>query len=255
MSRIPIALQLYTVRQEMAEDPKETIRAVAEIGYKGVEGGTPQGMSGKEFLELLDDCDLTLIGGGISPAELHGDLQKLVDRCGELGIDTLMTGVIGEVRKADGDWKSVVSQLSEGCIRASEQGLRILYHNHAFELESKVDGICGLDYLLSTIPATAIQAELDTYWVQVGGEDPVAYIHKYAGRLPRLHIKDLAAPPADQECPFAEVGHGILDWDGIFEAAPQAGVEWYVVEQDRWTRPPLESARMSFEYLKSRGMT
>ena len=133
-------------------------------------------------------------------------------------------------------------------------GFVILYHNHAFEFEDKVDGQYGLDYLFDTIPETDIQAELDTYWVQVGGEDPVAYINKYAGRLPRLHIKDRAPAPADEECPFAEVGHGILDWDGIFAAAPAADVEWYVVEQDRCARSPLESARMSLEYLRSRDM-
>jgi len=254
MSRIPIGLQLYTVRQEMAQDPVATIKAVAEMGYEGVEGGTPSGMSSKEYLSLLDDCGLELIGGGTSPAELRDDLQKVVDRCGELGINSLMTGIGGELRAADNDWKRVVADLGEGCAKAAEAGLQILYHNHAFEFETKVDGMYGLDYLLATIPADAIQAELDVYWVQTGGEDPVKYINKYAGRLPRIHIKDRAASPADQECPFAEIGQGILDWDAIFDAAPSAGIAWYVVEQDRWIRPPLESAKMSVEYLKSRGM-
>ena len=254
MSRIPIGLQLYTVRQEMAQDPVGTIKAVAEIGYEGVEGGTPEGMSSKEYLSLLDDCGLKLIGGGVSPADLRDDLQKVVDRCGELGINSLMTGIGGELRAADGDWKRVVADLGEGCAKAAEAGLQILYHNHAFEFEAKVDGMYGLDYLLTTIPADAIQAELDVYWVEAGGEDPVKYINKYAGRLPRIHIKDRAPSPADQECPFAEIGQGILDWDAIFDAAPGAGVAWYVVEQDRWIRPPLESAKMSVEYLKSRGM-
>ena len=97
--------------------------------------------------------------------------------------------------------------------------------------------------------------KLDTYWVHMGGEDPLAYIRKYASRLAYLHLKDRTAPPGDETCPFAEVGQGVLAWSGIFTAAEAAGVEWYIVEQDRCTRPPLESARMSFEYLKSRGMT
>ena len=251
MSRIPIGLQLYTVRQELANDPKGTIRAVAEIGYEGVEGGPPAGMSNRDYLSLLSDCGLRLIGGGTSSAALRENLQEVVERCHELGINRLMTGIGGELRKADGDWKRVVAELGEGCVKAAEAGLQVLYHNHAFEFETKVDGMYGLDYLLSAIPASAIGAELDTYWVQTGGEDPVAYIRKYAGRLPHLHIKDRAAPPADETCPFAEVGHGILDWDSIFTAAEAAGVEWYIVEQDRCTRPPLESARLSFTYLKS----
>ena len=108
--------------------------------------------------------------------------------------------------------------------------------------------------MLSTIPATAIGAEIDTYWVDAGGEDPVAYIEKYADRLPFLHIKDRTKGPDHEVCPFAEVGRGTLEWDSIFAAAASAGIEWYIVEQDRWQRPPLECARLSFEFLKSKGI-
>jgi len=254
MENIPVALQLYTVREQLAEDPVATIQAVAEIGYTGVEGGAPGGMSNRDYLELLSDNGLTLIGGGVNPAELRENLSEVVDQSGELGITYLMTGVGGELRKSDNDWKTVVAQLAEGCAKASEAGLKVLYHNHAFEFESKVDGMYGLDYLFETIPALDIGAELDVYWVQVGGEDPIAYIQKYVDRSPRLHIKDRTPPPDDEACPFAEVGHGTLDWDGIFSAAGDTNVEWYVVEQDRWTRPPIECARMSFEFLKSRDM-
>jgi len=254
MARIPIGLQLYTVRDDMAEDPAGTIRAVAEMGYEGVEGGPPGEMSNKDFLDLLNANGLKLTGGGVSPKELREDLQSVVDRCGELGINTLMTGIGGELRERDGDWKAVVADLGEGCAKAAEAGLRVCYHNHAFEYEQKVDDMYGLDYLFATIPDTAIQAELDAYWVKTGGEDPVAYIRKYAGRLPRLHVKDRAPAPDDETCPFTEVGQGTLDWDAIFPAAEEAGVEWYIVEQDRCTRPPVESARMSIEYLKGRGM-
>lgn len=254
MGRIPVGLQLYTVRQEFAEDPKGTIKAVAEMGYEGVEGGAPPGMSNKEFVALLDDCGLKMTGTGTSVGELQGDLQKVVDSCGELGTNTLMLGIAGELGQAGGDWKSVVAELGDACAKAAEAGLCILYHNHAFEFEAKVDGMYGLDYIYATIPAEAIQAEIDTYWVKTGGEDPAEYIKKYAGRLPRLHIKDQTPPPDDKKCPFAEVGQGTLDWDGIFAASENAGIEWYLVEQDNWIRPPIEAARMSIEYLKSRGM-
>jgi sugar phosphate isomerase/epimerase len=246
---------LYTVRFELDERPEETIKAIAEIGYRGVEGGPPKGMSNKAYLKLLADHGLTMIGGGTSPEELADNLDQVIETCSELGIDTLITGIGGTLQKKDNDWKTVVAELGQACARAADAGLRILYHNHAFEFEATVDGMYGLDYLFSTIPATAIGAELDTYWVQTGGEDPVAYIRKYANRLPRLHIKDRTPPPDDAECPFAEIGQGILDWDDIFAAAQEAGIEWYIVEQDNWIRPSLESARMSFDYLKSRGMT
>ena len=254
MGRIPIGLQLHTVREQLAEDGAGTLKKVADIGYEGVEGGPPPGMSNQEYVARLDDLGLTVVGGGCKPADLREDLDAVVEKCGELGINTLMTGIGGEVRKEGADWKASISALGEGCAKAAEAGLRILYHNHAFEFETEVDGMYGLDYLYSSIPDSAIGAEIDVYWVDAGGEDPVTYINKYADRMPYLHIKDRTPEPDHETCPFAEVGHGVLNWDSIFAAAEAADIEWYLVEQDRWQRHPIESARMSFEYLKSRGM-
>ncbi|MDE0022041.1 MAG: sugar phosphate isomerase/epimerase [Candidatus Poribacteria bacterium] len=258
MANIPIGIQLYTVRDQLAKEPKETLKAVADIGYAGVEGGPPGGMDAQAFLETLDDLGMTLIGGGCSSAELRENIEGVAERSKALGVTRLMTGVGGELRRLNNDWKRVTELLAEGCANAAEAGLEILYHNHAFELEGKVavngGETTGLDYMLENIPAEHMGAELDTYWIQTGGYDPGAYIRKYAGRLPHLHIKDRAPAPDDAQCPFAEIGHGILDWDDIFESAEKSGVEWLIVEQDRCVRPPIESARLSFEYLKSRGM-
>ncbi len=254
MANIPIGLQLHTVREQLAEDPVATIQAVAEIGYAGVEGGSPGKMTTEEYTKLLADNGLKLIGGGAQADELRNHLPDVVDRCNQLGIRYLMTGIARALRQEGKDWETAVAELAEGCANAAGAGLKVLYHNHAFEFETKVQGIYGLDYLMKTIPASDIGSELDVYWVQAGGEDPIAYIQKYADRLPLLHIKDMAPSSEQETCPFAEIGHGILDWDGIFAAAESTDVEWYIVEQDRCIRPPMESARMSFEYLKSRGM-
>lgn len=251
MSKIPVALQLYTVREQLAKDPVGTIKAVAKIGYQGVEGKPPQGMSAQEFRSVLDECGLKLIAIGGDPIS---NLPGLIEDSRSLGTDAVMLGLGGVVRKHNGDWKRAVADLAEACAKGTEAGLVFAYHNHAFEYETKVDGVYALDCIFNSIPASQLEAELDVYWVKTGGEDPVAYIRKYAGRMRRLHLKDRSAPPADQDCPFAELGQGILDWDGIFAAASEAGVQWYVVEQDRCTRPPLESARMSFEFLQARGI-
>ena len=252
MAKIPVGLQIYTVREQMAEDPVATLKAVADIGYAGVEGGTPSGMTTDDFLAVLSDTGMQVIGGGASAADLQNDIQKVVDNCGALGINTVMMGFGGNL--SESEWRTSVAGLAKGCANAAANGIRVLYHNHAHELEQKVGDEACLDYLLSNIPASDIGAELDVYWVKTGGEDPGEYIRKYAGRTPFLHIKDRAPSPADEECPFAEVGHGILDWDDIFTSAEaQPGVEWYIVEQDRWTRPPIESARLSFEFLASQG--
>ncbi len=256
MARIPIGIQLYTVRDQMAEKPAETIAAIARMGYEGVEGGPPKGMGNAEFKKLLADNGLKHVSGGTSFADLKDNLAKTLDSCAELGIDTLMIGWIkNEVDKRGGDWTKLVPELKDVCARAAEAGLRILYHNHAYEFEMKVGDRYALDYIYDNIPAEHLKAQIDTYWVKTGGEDPVAYVRKYAQRIPLLHIKDRAPKPQDETCPFAEIGHGVLDWDGIFAAAQGGAIEWYLVEQDRWTRPSLESAGMSIEYLRRRGMT
>lgn len=254
MSKIPVGIQLYTVRELYKNDPVDTLKALAEIGYQGVEGGPAAGMSNADFLAVLKDCGLTLVGGGTGVGALRDDVEKVAADCRELGINTLMLGIAGELREHDNDWKKVVADLATACEKATAAGLRILYHNHAFEFETKVDGMYGLDYIFETIPAQHIQAEIDVYWVKTGGEDPVKYIERYAGRMPFLHIKDRTPPPGDEDNPFAEVGSGILDWDAIFDAAGKAGIEWYLVEQDRCNGNPLDSARQSFAFLKEKGL-
>ena len=120
MARIPIALQLYSVREDCDKDLPGVLSAVAKMGYEGVEGGAPSGMSNKEFVALLKDHNLKLASSGASTAELQDDLQKVVDRCGELGTNLLMIGIGGEIRQSGGDWKGVVAKLGESCAKAAE---------------------------------------------------------------------------------------------------------------------------------------
>jgi sugar phosphate isomerase/epimerase len=114
----------------------------------------------------------------------------------------------------------------------------------------EVDGEYGLDILYANSDPRWVQAELDTYWIQHGGENPTAYIKKYEGRAPLIHIKDMAN---DAGRSFAEVGAGILDWPSIFHAAEAGGAVAYIVEQDTCPGDPLDSIRISIENLKQWG--
>lgn len=97
---------------------------------------------------------------------------------------------------------------------------------------------------------TLVQFELDVYWVTLAGYDPIALIHRLEGRLPLVHLKDMASDPTRT---FAEVGHGTLDFPALLAAGDEVGVVGYIVEQDQCTRPPLESVQMSLDYLHSIG--
>ena len=151
-------------------------------------------------------------------------------------------------------WKTTAalfSRLGQLCRTA---GIQFTYHNHNSEFRV-FDDVPGYDLLLRESDLDLVKMQMDCFWVTFAGRDPVDYFHRYPGRFPLLHIKDLKPgyPPTTGEFegnPFTEVGRGVIDWKRIFAAAPTAGVQHYYVEQDMWDRPSLESARISAEYLK-----
>ena len=147
----------------------------------------------------------------------------------------------------------------------------MLYHNHDFEFE-KIDGKYALDVLYETVPAEYLQTELDTCWVNVGGEDPAGYIKKYSGRSPVVHLKDFVGGKSDnmyeligiesekkesdaQAFEFRPVGSGRQDFPGILAASEAAGAQWVVVEQDSPSMglSPMESIEKSRNYLRTLG--
>jgi sugar phosphate isomerase/epimerase len=153
---------------------------------------------------------------------------------------------------------------------AAKHGLIMLYHNHEFEFV-KIDGKYGLDIMYDTVPASALQTELDVCWVNVGGETPADYVRKYTGRAPVVHLKDFSgkkdenmyeliglekkAPSRPDGFEFRPVGYGLQDMPSVLAAAEDAGAKWVVVEQDRPSlgKKPLECAAMSRHYLSTLG--
>ena len=246
MSDPAIALQLYTVRDVLKEDYVGGLKQVKGIGYDAVElaGGMPY--DGPRAKEILDDIGLRAVAMHVDLRELEGNLQKWIDFSSALGTHDLICPYLPEERrKTREDWLALASLLDRIGAACREQGKRLSYHNHSFEFVD-LDGQYALDLLYERTSAHNLYAELDTYWVKHGGEDPVAYVRKYAGRIPILHVKDMAG---DEGRSFAEVGSGILDWPAIHRASLQAGVEWYCVEQDVCQRPSMESARLSLQYI------
>jgi sugar phosphate isomerase/epimerase len=248
MARIPVGLQVYTVRNELAQDFVGTLRKVAEIGYEGVEVGPPPGMSARELRSLLDDLGLGTPGGHAGLNQLETDLPRVVETAHELGAKFVTVSSIPESRRSDAEgWRAAARAMNDVGAQLAQHGLTLCYHNHSFEFR-KFDGEYGLDILYANSDPRYVQAQLDTYWVRHGGEDPAAYIRKYSGRAPLIHIKDMAPDGS-----FAEIGEGALDWPDIFAASEEGGAVWYLVEQDTCRRPPLESIRVSLENLRRMG--
>jgi sugar phosphate isomerase/epimerase len=252
MAKIPVGVQLYTVRNETAKDFLGTLKQVAAIGYAGVEFAGHGGLSAADMKAALNDLGLRPVGSHVGIDILRADLKSVIDYHVAIGAPRIIIPWLPEQLRPGGDgWTTLCAEIpimGRACVDA---GLEFCYHNHDFEF-TLVDGIPALDKLYGETDPSLLKAELDLYWVTIAGRSPVEYINKYAGRVVSLHIKDMT-PGADPT--YAEVGEGIIDWMPIFAAADNAGVKWYVVEHDDPQKyPPLESITRSFASFKKWGM-
>ena len=132
-----------------------------------------------------------------------------------------------------------------------DAGLTFSYHNHSFELE-RFDGRTGLDILREESDPAVFSFEVDTYWIQHGGGNPVSWLDKLGDRMCIVHLKDLSMDGSKQ-C-FAEVGEGNLEWGPILAACKRAQIEWYLIEQDTCPGDPFESLGLSLRNLRAMGL-
>jgi len=250
MAQIPIALQLYTLRNETARDFVGTLREVAKIGYAGVEFAGTGGLRPAELKSLLTDLNLRVAGNHTGLDALEGNLNAALDDTQAIGCEFVVCPYLPEERRQNADgYRALAEVLNRAGAACKRRGLQLCYHNHAFEFQ-RFDGQYALDILYSATDPDLVKGELDTYWIQLGGVDPAGYIRQYAGRCPLIHLKDMAA---DAQRSFAEVGAGTMDWPAIFAAAEEGGARWYIVEQDTCPGPPLQSVTTSLQNLRKMG--
>lgn len=240
---LPIALQLYTVRDETARDFPGTLRQVAALGYPAVEFAGYGGLSGGEMASLLRDTGLQAAATHVAVAALDADLEGQIDYCLAIGCQYLVVpGLRPEERE---DVQGLAERLNRFGQRCRERGLTLGYHNHDWEFAER-DGGRFIDLLLDNTEAELVVLELDAYWAAYAGVDPIDYLRRRSGRVALIHLKDMTA---DRE--FAEVGDGTLDIPAISGAAREAGARWFIVENDAPRIPSLESARRSLENLQA----
>lgn len=256
MTKIPVGIQLYTLRDETSLDFIGTLKKVADIGFQVVEFAGYGDLPAKELKKVLDDLGLAVSSShvGLSyldPEKLKTQVAYQIEYNKEIGSEYIVTPY------APLDKITTMSELQpyvdafryvgEECQRA---GMGYAYHNHQFEF-NKIDDTFILDHIFEAVGADLLQAELDLYWVKKAGLDPKSYLKQYKGRCPIVHIKDMTA---DERGFFAEVGRGIINYPAIFEIAESIGIKYYLVEQDQCERPPLDSIKISMDYLRSIGI-
>jgi sugar phosphate isomerase/epimerase len=265
----PIAVQVYSVRDDASADLRATLEKIKALGYDGVEFAGLYGNSPADIKAMCEEIGLVPLSAHVPFIDMLKDPVGVLTQYAEIGCKYVAVPyLVPEHRPGHPNFPYVVEFINIICKTAKALGLQMLYHNHDFEF-MKLDGKYALDILYDTISPDLLKTELDTCWVNVGGENPAEYLKKYTGRAPVLHLKDFfgeksddmyeligidkKAPTRPSGFEFRPVGAGLQNFPAILEAAKEAGTEWVVVEQDKATMglTPMESIAKSIEYLKT----
>ena len=271
---LPVAVQLYSVRDEMEADFYGTIKKMKELGYAGVEFAGLFGQNPSEIKAFCDEIGIVPISAHVPYYDMLADPEKVLADYAEIGCKYVAVPYLTEeCRPGTDGFSATVEGIRKIAEAAKKLGIQLLYHNHDFEFV-KIDGKYALDVLYSTIPADLLKTEVDTCWVNVAGVNPAEYILSYTGRSPVVHLKDFRMSgkktgalykligidddeeQEDQDAfSFMPVGYGIQNMPAILDASVKAGAEWVVVEQDNPEKgnTPLNSVKLSREYLSSLG--
>jgi sugar phosphate isomerase/epimerase len=266
-------LQLYTIRDELARDPRETLAAVAAAGFEEVElvlagQRSVYGLSARELKDVLDGAGLRAPFAHFADASF--DANALAEAAAAIGVETMVLGIpsmflqsaLGRTRMVGprnlAELERLAALLDRLARELDEHGLRFAYHNHHVEF-LPVDGRIPFDYLMEHTDPTLVQIEFDVGWLAAAGLDPVEYLRRHAARTVACHLKDFdraARPPEDPRdvgavvSRLVEPGAGVVDFAGVLKTLDEIGVRHAFVEIDQ-TEKPLEAAERGRHHLRA----
>jgi len=239
--KIPVGVQLYSVREQCAKDLPGTLAAISKIGYKGVEFAGYHKSDAKELRKMLDDLGLVACGTHTPHDSVQANkLAETIEFNRTIGNKFLIVPWMeGKSKQA---WLDKAKEFNELADKVKSAGMWVGYHAHAHDFE-KFEGESAWDLFFgSTKPEVIMQ--LDTSNCREGGADPVAVLKKYPGRAKTIHIK------AHGGGPEAVIGEDTVDWKGVFEFCEgKGGTQWYVLEHET-SKDPIDAVKRSFEALK-----
>lgn len=253
-----LGVELYTVRNVILKDPAATLGAIQKIGYTEVEAVYA---TVHEIWQALKQTSLQPVSVHIDEAIFMkggSDLDSALADVKQRGFQYAVVPYIPVEQRGGADmFKKLAETLNKSGEKAQSHGLKLCYHNHAFEYKP-IDGKTGLEMLMNETQKDLVSLELDIFWASVAGHDPVELLKTYSGRVLLLHLKDksksFTKTQYNENVPhdaFKEVGSGSIDIPAVLKAADTAGVQHYFVEQDQTPGDPIESLRKSFSYLET----
>lgn len=243
-----IGLQLYTVRKQLEADFEGTLAKAASLGYKEVEFAGYFNHPPTEIKTVLNRYNLKAPSAHITTSVLKGSLREAIETAHVIGHEYIVCAYLpAEERRTLDDYKRLIERFNTAGEEFAKSGIQFAYHNHDFEfvnVESKVP----YDLILSETDTNKVRLEIDLYWMAKAGHNPLEYFHKYPGRFPLVHVKDMDATPKKY---FTEVGKGTIDFKKLFASASLAGFKHYFVEQDETPGSPFSSIEVSIDYLRN----
>lgn len=272
MSKVKIGYQVYSAREEAAKDLPGVLRTLKEQGYDGVEFAGFYGHSADAIKQMLKDAGLEAASSHVAMHLIEADPFGVISFHQAIGCKYIAIPYLdAQYQPGKPGFASIIPTLYSFGSLCKKAGIQLCYHNHDFEFE-QVSGGYGLDFLYAALPADLLQTQIDTCWVKYAGVDPAAYVLKYKGRAPLVHLKDFVGFKGEvspyhligqKENPDAHIaefsyrpyGYGVQDVESLTKAAIDAGAEWLIIEEDESPdRPPLEASRMSIETLRKLGV-
>lgn len=264
--RLPLGLQLYSVRELLPTDYAGTLKKVAALGYRDVEAAGYYNHSVAEVKEAMKAAGLNLVSSHHSSGDLHKQFDEILAFNKGLGVKYIICSSPSRKDPSQGnrgpmtldDWKWNAEELNKFGEKVNAAGLKFGYHNHFPEFH-KTEGEIPYDVLLHGTDPSKVTFEMDCGWVIVGGGNPIDYFRKYPTRITMLHVKDFkksAAPFSETNRPgIAELGQGFIDYRPILQAAAKTGhIKHCFVEQEGFDMPPMQSLKIDADYMRNLGL-
>ncbi len=242
-----MGVQAYSVRDALKEDFAGSMKKIADIGYKFIEGyglgldGQLYGMAPSEYSKIVSDLGMELVSCHSSYFTAD-QAPKVIEASQEAGLKHLVIPYLGDELR--GDYRKVAENLNQVGELFKGTGVTFGYHNHAFEFE-KSNGEIPLEIMLENTDPELVSFEADLYWVKKGGYEPLDLINKYPGRFSLFHVKD-----ANANLDQTTVGEGIIDFQSIFNQKDKAGLEYYFVEDER-TDDPFGNLTKAYKHINT----
>lgn len=264
---LPLALQLYSVRELLPTDYAGTLKEIGALGYREVESAGYFNHTAAEVKQAMDNASLKLLSSHHSSDDLHRQFDQILSFNKALGVDYIICSSPRRKNVNSGDnasaftlddWRWNADEFNVLGKKVSATGMKFGYHNHILEFH-ETDGVVPYVELMRLTDPSKVTMELDCGWVIVGGGDPIEYLRNYPTRITMLHVKDFKrsdTPPSNTNRPaVAELGQGTIDYVPILQEAAKTGnVKHCFVEQEAFNMPPMQSLKTDADYMRKLGM-